>query len=45
MLMNRYVPLALTLLGPVILNIILYHLFLNSAAAQLAGVVTICWLF
>jgi putative oxidoreductase len=45
MLMNQYVPLALTLLGPVILNIILYHLFLNPAAAQLAGVVTICWLF
>ena len=45
MLMNRYVPLALTLLGPLIVNIILYHLLLNPAAAQLAVVVTIGWLF
>ena len=36
LLVNRYVPLALTLLGPVIVNIILYHVVLNSAAAQLA---------
>src|SRR5438477_4481216 len=45
LLVNRYVPLALTLLGPVIVNIILYHVVLNSAAAQLAVVVTICWFF
>ena len=45
LLVNRYVPLALTLLGPVIVNIILYHLLLNPAAAQLAVVVTILWLF
>jgi putative oxidoreductase len=45
LLVNRYVPLALTLLGPVIVNIILYHLLLNSAAAQLAVVVTILWFF
>jgi len=45
LLVNRYVPLALTLLGPVIVNIILYHLLLSPAAAQLAVVVTILWFF
>jgi putative oxidoreductase len=45
LLVNRYVPLALTLLGPVIANIILYHLLLSPAAAQLAVVVTILWFF
>ena len=45
LLVNRYVPLALTLLGPIIVNIILYHLLLNPAVAQLAVVVTILWLF
>ena len=45
LLVNRYVPLALTLLGPVIVNVILYHLLLSSAAAQLAVVVTILWFF
>jgi len=45
LLVNRYVPLALTLLGPVVVNIILYHLLLNPAAADLAVVVTVCWFF
>ncbi len=45
LLVNRYVPLALALLGPVIVNIILYHALLNHAGAQLAMVVTICWFF
>jgi putative oxidoreductase len=45
LLVNRYVPLALALLGPVIVNIILYHLLLNPTAAQLAVVVTILWFF
>src|SRR5207244_1770772 len=45
LLVNRFVPLALVLLGPVIVNIILYHLFLNPAAAQLAVVVKILWIF
>ena len=29
LLINRYVPLALTILAPVIVNILLYHLLLN----------------
>jgi putative oxidoreductase len=45
LLVNRYVPLALTLPGPVVVNIILYHLLLNPTAAFLAVVVTVCWFF
>ena len=43
LLVNRFVPLALVLLGPVIVNILLYHLFLNLAGIPLAIVVTILW--
>lgn len=43
LLVNRYVPLALVLLGPVIVNIICYHVFLNPSGAVLAAVVTILW--
>jgi putative oxidoreductase len=43
LLVNRFVPLALVLLGPVIVNIILYHVFLNRSGAQLAIVVTVLW--
>lgn len=43
LLVNRFVPLALVLLGPVIVNIILYHVFLNPSGAGLAAVVTVLW--
>ena len=43
LLVNRYVPLALVLLGPVIVNIVLYHVFLNPSGAGLAIVVVILW--
>jgi putative oxidoreductase len=43
LLVNRFVPLALVLLGPVIVNILLYHLFLNRAGIGLAILVTILW--
>jgi len=43
LLVNRFVPLALVLLGPVIVNILCYHLFLNHAGAPPAVVVTILW--
>ena len=43
LLVNRFVPLALVLLGPVIVNIICYHVFLNPSGAFLAVVVTILW--
>ena len=44
LLVNRFVPLALVLLGPIIVNIICYHVFLNPSGAVLAAVVTILWL-
>src|SRR5262249_53636787 len=43
LLVNRFVPLALVLLGPVIVNILLYHLFLNPAGIGFALVLTILW--
>jgi putative oxidoreductase len=43
LIVNRYVPLALVLLGPVIVNIICYHVFLNLNGAPLAAVVTVLW--
>lgn len=43
LLVNRFVPLALVLLGPVIVNILLYHAFLNAAGAAPAILVTILW--
>jgi putative oxidoreductase len=43
LLLNRFVPLALVLLGPVIVNIILYHVLLNPSGAALAIVVAILW--
>jgi putative oxidoreductase len=43
LLVNRFVPLALVLLGPVILNIICYHIFLNHSGAAPAAMVTLLW--
>ena len=43
LLVNRFVPLALVLLGPVIVNILCYHVFLNHVGAPPAIVVTVLW--
>jgi putative oxidoreductase len=43
LLVNRFVPLGLVLLGPVIVNILCYHAFLNPAGIGLAIGVTILW--
>jgi uncharacterized membrane protein YphA (DoxX/SURF4 family) len=43
LLVGRFVPLALVLLGPVIVNILLYHLLLNPAGIGMALLVTILW--
>jgi len=43
LLVNRYVPLGLVLLGPVIVNILLYHIFLNPAGIGMAIAVTVLW--
>jgi putative oxidoreductase len=43
LLANRYVPLGLTLLGPVIANILIYHLLMDQRGLPLALVVLILW--
>jgi hypothetical protein len=43
LLINRYVPLALTILGPIIVNILLFHGLMNPAGIGLAVFVTIFW--
>jgi putative oxidoreductase len=43
LLVNRYVPLALTILGPVIVNILCFHIFMAPAGLPLAVVVTVLW--
>ncbi|HEX4164792.1 MAG TPA: hypothetical protein VHZ55_04900 [Bryobacteraceae bacterium] len=44
LLMNRYVPLALTLLGPMIVNIFFVHLLMAPSGMPLALLVTILWI-
>src|ERR1700748_2678342 len=43
LLINRYVPLALTILGPIIVNILLFHSLMNPSGLGLAIFVTILW--
>jgi len=44
LLANRFVPLALVVLGPVIVNIFFFHVFMAPAGLPLAIVVVILWL-
>jgi putative oxidoreductase len=41
---NRFVPLALTLLGPVIVNIFFYYVFMDPGGLPRAAVVVVLWL-
>src|SRR6476659_9570207 len=43
LLVNRYVPIALTILGPIIVNILLFHSLMNPEGLGLAILVTILW--
>jgi putative oxidoreductase len=43
LLANRYVPLALTILGPIIFNIFCIHAFMAPAGLPLAVFVTVLW--
>ena len=45
LLVGRFVPLGLTLLGPVIVNILLFHIFLDPAGLAVAVVVGALALF
>jgi hypothetical protein len=44
LLVNRYVPLALTLLAPVIVNIDATHILMAPSGLPMAGLVTVLWL-
>src|ERR1700688_2270512 len=43
LLANRYVPLALTILGPIIFNIVCFHALMAPAGLPLAVFVTVLW--
>ena len=44
LLLDRYVPLALTLLGPVIVNIFCFHAFMAPEGLPLATIAVVLWL-
>ena len=44
LLINRFVPLALTLLAPVIVNIFFFHAFMAPSGLPLAVFVTLLWI-
>lgn len=43
LLINRSVPLALTLLGPVLANIVLFHIFMAPNGLLLPIILTVLW--
>jgi len=43
-LINRFVPLGLTLLAPVIVNILLFHILMLPTGWMLGGIALILWL-
>jgi uncharacterized membrane protein YphA (DoxX/SURF4 family) len=45
LLIGRYIPLGLTLLGPVIVNILFFHIFLDPSGLPLGIVVAVLALF
>jgi putative oxidoreductase len=45
LLSGRFVPLGLTLLGPIIVNIDLYHLFIDRSGLPMAIVISLAALF
>ena len=44
LLVNRYLPLALTTLAAIIVNILLFHIFMASAGLPLAVFAAILWI-
>jgi putative oxidoreductase len=44
LLANRFVGLGLTLLGPVLFNILTYHLLMNPSGIGMGAVATLLWL-
>ena len=45
LLFNRFVPLGLSVLAPIIVNIFLYGLLMDRTGMPMAGAVTAMWLF
>ena len=43
LLANRFVPLALALLGPVLVNILMYHTLMDPAGLPVAVFATVLW--
>ena len=43
LLVNRHVPLALTLLAPIIVNILMFHILMDPSGLAPAIVVTVLW--
>ena len=43
LLANRYVPFALTLLGPILVNIIIFHIAMQPAGLPMAFIFVILW--
>jgi len=43
LLVNRFVPLALTFLAPIIVNVLLFHILMAPSGLPLALVVTVLW--
>lgn len=43
LLANRYVPLALTILAPIIVNIVSFHILMAPAGLPQAVLVTVLW--
>jgi hypothetical protein len=44
LLVNRFVGLGLTLLGPVLFNILVYHLLMNPSGIGMGALATLLWL-
>jgi putative oxidoreductase len=45
LLVGHYVPLGLTLLGPVIANILLFHIFLDPGGLPMAIIISVLFIF
>jgi len=45
LLIGRYIPLGVTILGPVVVNILLYHLLMSMVGFPVALVTALLWLF
>jgi uncharacterized membrane protein YphA (DoxX/SURF4 family) len=45
LLLNRYVPLGLAILAPIIVNILLYHLFMERYTLMVGVILFLLWAF